>query len=135
MTPYDERKKKLINELANTIVEMMSEDDDVLEILQEMASAGMIDKGSMLGLGIKLTGPLELSGYNLGRSSSLDYMSTNKCDMNLKPFKLEGAQVIDGKVLTPNEMAFEEHCAILFDDDKWLKLQGLKWDIGGGSGE
>lgn len=38
------------------------------------------------------------------------------------------AQYIDGKRLSPNEVAFQEYCIQLFNEHAWLRGLGLKFD-------
>jgi hypothetical protein len=109
-----------------------------------MANANMIDRDSILGLAINLNGPLELTDHSLGsvksaipihfteeeQARAMSYLGGSNAQQEttkdgwppiLDGGVMDGLPIIDGRTLTENEVAFEEHCAEHFDLARWMK--------------
>ncbi len=49
------------------------------------------------------------------------------CDKETKPDPKKRNQFVDGKVLPPNELCFQEYLTSQFDENLWMKKTGIRF--------
>ena len=140
---HQDREKEL-QELSHAIVEALTHNDDVMTLLADLKEREVIDSSTLLGLALKISDLLELSGMAFTQEDIAEEptaMIENKVaendqsgDAETKRFtgdingeiKDEEA-IIDGRELSENEIAFQEWSNDNFDEKEWLKNTRLIW--------
>lgn len=103
-----------IERLSKAIVDAIINSKDVRRILSDLIEKDVIiDKGFIM-LMIKMQTLAELA-------SSAERAEGRK----RQPRRKNSNQFIDGRELTPNEIAFLEYCARKFNEKDWLKRVGI----------
>lgn len=102
-----ERQEKLLEEIKSHIDRILAEDKDLRETLELAFSQGYF--GSAQSVGIELF--LRFSSF-----------LSESIESSLLP------QMIDGKILTSNELEFEEAVSDRFDPVEWGKHNGIEVD-------
>ncbi len=128
----DQDKEKELKELSQSIVEALAANEEVMSHLTDLKERGVIDSATLLGLALKVDELLQISGVAFMQDT----------DHHERPPKelvgeVEGAiaaqeeideptdATIDGRQLSPQEVAFQEWAASHFDEKSWLKDLGL----------
>ena len=143
---HQDREKEL-QELSHAIVEALTHNDDVMALLADLKEREVIDSSTLLGLALKISDLLELSGMAFTQEDIAEEppaMIENKVAENdqsdeaetkrfigdisheIKGDEAEDA-IIDGRELSENEIAFEEWSNDKFDEKEWLKNTRLIW--------
>jgi hypothetical protein len=106
-----------IERLSKAIVDAIVSSKEVKSILSRLIEKDvMVDKGFMI-LMIKIQALSELADL------------TGKDNRAKRPSRKKSPkQYIDGRELTPGEMAFLDYCAKKFDEKEWLKKIGITLD-------
>ena len=140
-------REKELQELSHAIVEALTHNDDVMALLADLKEREVIDSSTLLGLALKISDLLELSGMaftqedvaegpsaiienNVAENDPSGEAKTEKFLGNIsQEIKSEEAEeaIIDGRELSENEIAFQEWSNDNFDEKEWLKNTRLIW--------
>ncbi|MBI3600253.1 MAG: hypothetical protein HY097_06385 [Nitrospinae bacterium] len=103
-----------IERLSKAIVDAIVRSKEVRSALARLIEKDvLLDKGFMV-LMIKMQALAELAGF-------IEKSARGK----RRARKKDEPQYIDGRELTPNEVAFLEYCAKKFNEKEWLKKAGI----------
>lgn len=135
MSAHD--KDKELKELSHAIVDALTHNGDVMGMLADLKERKVIDSTTLLGLALKISDLLEISGMAFTddevslRRRLKEGASAPATERALAPAvkepSVEGTAMIDGRKLSNREIAFEEWSRERFDEKDWLKDQGLIW--------
>lgn len=142
---HQDREKEL-KELSHAIVEALTHNDDVMALLTDLKERQVIDSSTLLGLALKISDLLELSGIAFTQEdvekAQNEMFKDNKPatesgaaeskedDIDTKLFaeaEKDELSMIDGHRLTESEAAFQEWANGKFDEKEWLKNARLLW--------
>ena len=107
--------------LSKAITEAVMSSDKVKKIVEEISKKTSICPQSFMVLVLKMEVLSDAFALDVEEAS----VETKKPTRGRKKSDKKKSQQIDGKSLTPNELAFEEYCNQRFDDKEWLKKNGL----------
>lgn len=107
---------KEFEELSKVISEVISSSTKVTDVINKLTKEHKINADSFLVLVFKM------QSLNDSEDTSFE---TDGGEERLPGFPLKLSQCIDGKKLTPNEIAFQEFCVRTFKEEDWLKKLGL----------
>ncbi|VAX22925.1 hypothetical protein MNBD_NITROSPINAE01-783 [hydrothermal vent metagenome] len=122
-------------DLSNAIVNALINDETVMAQLEQLRDRHIIEPGALLGMALKVTELLEISGVTISDDekkalSDSDKPQKTKAKSQDTPKKLSSAEAretIDGRDLSANEVQFQEWVSEKFDAEEWLKKTGLIW--------
>ena len=107
---------KEFEELSKVISEVISSSTKVTDVINKLTKKNKVNADSFLVLVFKM--------QSLNDSEETSFETDG--DQEKQPgFPLRISQCIDGKILTPNEIAFQEFCVRTFTQEDWLKKLGL----------
>lgn len=106
----EEDIEKLLKAIVDAIVGSKEVRSALARLIEKDVS---LDKDFMV-LMIKMQALAELSGF-----------MENGAKGKKRSRKKDAPQYIDGRELTPNEVAFLEYCAKRFNEKEWLKKAGI----------
>ena len=142
------RQRNMLDILAEAIMEAARKDEKVKDIIKEILEFDNVDDKSIFTFNARLARFLEdakddgcecdhdafqkqmddTTPNHLNCKSVIDDVSSRSA-MTGKSYDdndlSSGMAVIDGHNLSPNEIAFEEHCMDRFDEDAWLADHNL----------
>jgi len=130
----NERETKF-KDLSNAIVNALINDETVMAQLEQLRDRHVIEPGALLGMALKVTELLEISGVTISEDEKKALSGSDKPqkteaeshDVPPKPSPAETRETIDGRDLTANEIQFQEWVSEKFDAGEWLKKTGLIW--------
>ncbi len=126
----DRKREKELKELSQVIVDALTRNDEVMGLLADLKDRKIIDSSTLLGLALKINDLLEISGATIdqiGQNSSERSMKTEPAKHTNQDDSKDVKEVVDGRELTPLEIAFERWASEKFDEKKWLRKAGLIW--------
>ncbi len=126
----DKRKRdEKLKELSDAIVKAMTNDDEVMSLLDALKANKMIENGTLLGMAIKVSELLEIADIALakGKNEPLDNGQVVRHMQEAVMQSINDRDIIDGHDLSENEVAFQEWAIERFDEKEWLKDCGLIW--------
>lgn len=106
----NERPNEELNELSKAITNALIKSDEVINTLFELKRQNMIDPSAKLAFIIKVNDIINIA---------------EKLSEVKSPSSAQGAEHVDGRKLTKNEIAFEEYLSEKFDEADWLKKHGI----------
>jgi hypothetical protein len=117
MDHYENPKE--FEELSEAISRVIADSEEVMRIVQKLHKENKISPESFLVLVFKM--------------ESLDTHEEEEDEKDKKRIpltrlSLNYSHCVDGKKLTPNEIAFQEYSVRTFKEKKWLKKLGLILD-------
>ncbi len=129
----NKKHEKELKELSQIIIEVLTNNKDVMGLLADLKERKIIESTTLLGLALKVNDLLEISGATFTKEE-LEKESKLPAPEN-KLLEADGSgtgttskrELIDGRELTPNEIAFEQWSRENFDEDRWLRKSGLIW--------
>ena len=107
--------------LSRAITEAVISSPKVKKIVEEISKKTSICPQSFMVLVLKM----EVLASELDLEVEDASVENKKPRRGRKKSGKNQIQQIDGKPLTPNELAFEEYVNQRFDDEKWLRENGL----------
>ena len=137
-------REKELQELSHAIVEALTHNGDVMTLLADLKEREVIDSSTLLGLALKISDLLELSGMAFTQEDIAEEpqamiekkVAENDTSGEAKTEKFLGdiggeikdeEAIIDGRELTENEVTFQEWSNDHFDEKEWLKNRRLIW--------
>lgn len=122
-----------LRELSQVIIEALTHNEDVMAHLADLKERNIIDSQTLLGLALKISDLLELSGMAFTQEEVQNSLAANSGET--KPPMLPASnkkekndfEEIDGRKLSNNEIDFQEFTASKFDEKEWLQKTGLIW--------
>ncbi len=130
----NERETKF-KDLSNAIVNALINDETVMAQLGQLRDRHVIEPGALLGMALKVTELLEISGVTISEdekkalsgSDNTQKTKTKSLDAPKQVSSTETRETIDGRDLSANEVQFQEWVSEKFDAEEWLKKTGLIW--------
>tara|TARA_B100000686_G_C16705395_1_gene925920 strand:+ start:968 stop:1336 length:369 start_codon:yes stop_codon:yes gene_type:complete len=107
--------------LSKAITEAVMGSAKVKKIIEEISKKTSICPQSFIVLVLKMEVLADALGLDVEGAS----MGRRKSKRSKKNSCKNKSQQIDGKPLTPNELAFEEYVNQRFDNEEWLRKNGL----------
>ena len=134
-------REKELHELSQAIVEALTHNEDVMSQLADLKLRDVIDSSTLLGLALKISDLLELSGIAFTQEDIVEEPSAligdgdenndQNDDTDTEKFagdiNEEEDAIIDGRELSSNEVAFQEWANNKFNEKEWLKSARLIW--------
>ena len=124
----DQDKEKELKELSQSIVEALAANEEVMSHLTDLKERGVIDPTTLLGLALKVDELLQISGVAFTHDADHHDQETKELTGEVEEAVMaqeESDATIDGRKLSPQEVAFQEWAASQFDEKSWLKDLGL----------
>ena len=115
-----EETKEEFNELIEAVTEAIKGSEKVREILYRLYREKVISPKALLALFLKMK--VSFFEDNIYDETVPDKQCIG--DVEVSPC----AKSIDGKPVTPEEEAFEKYYSERFDEEKWLKKLGLRFE-------
>lgn len=103
--------------LYRAIMRSITNSKEVREIIDRIYQLGLAKPGLLLNLSTNVRELIEQMSNGSARTAG----------SNGKNYK-KTRQMIDGRELTPNEVEFESYFSERFDEEKWLRANGLKYE-------
>ncbi len=122
-----------LRELSQVIIEALTQNNDVMTHLADLKERNIIDSQTLLGLALKISDLLELSGMAFTQEdvqnslAPIPEKTTPAMLPESRPKEKNGFEEIDGRKLTNNEIEFQEFSVDKFDEKEWLQKTGLIW--------
>jgi hypothetical protein len=122
-----------LRELSQVIIEALTQNEDVMTHLADVKERNVIDSQTLLGLALKISDLLELSGMAFTQEEVQNSLATGSGETTPAMLPESGQkeknsfEEIDGRKLTDNEIEFQEFSADKFDEKEWLQKTGLIW--------
>tara|TARA_B100000686_G_C16805020_1_gene989287 strand:+ start:812 stop:1180 length:369 start_codon:yes stop_codon:yes gene_type:complete len=107
--------------LSKAITEAVMSSGKVKKIVEEISKKASICPQSFMVLVLKMEVLADAFELDIEEAS----VETKKPKRGRKKPDKSRSQQIDGRSLTPNELAFEEYVNQRFDDKEWLRKNGL----------
>jgi len=131
-TMDNKKHEKELKELSRIIIEALTNNKEVMGLLADLKERKIIESTTLLGLALKVNDLLEISGATftkeeLQKENKLPAPTNNPPRANDPDTATNNKELIDGRELTPSEMAFERWSRENFDVDQWLRKSGLIW--------
>ncbi len=128
----DEKKNsKELKALSHAITEALLQNEEVMNLLADFKDRKVVDPNTLMGVAFKISDLLEIYDVTVseanGEMASVQQTKRKKrreADIQ-KITKLR--EIIDGRDLSKNEVAFQEWLIERFDDKNWLKGERLIW--------
>ncbi|VAX20283.1 hypothetical protein MNBD_NITROSPINAE02-2196 [hydrothermal vent metagenome] len=128
----DEKKNsKELKALSHAITEALLQNEEVMNLLADFKDRKIVDPNTLMGVAFKISDLLEIYDVTVsetdGEMASVQQTRKRKrkeTDIQ-KITKLR--EIIDGRDLSKNEIAFQEWLIERFDDKNWLKGERLIW--------
>jgi len=117
-----------MDDLSKAIVDAIMNSRDVRKAIRKLSEMDDNYAKSFMVLMLKvqnLTDTMEDPQGTTRRSAEFTIDPGQLLEKKPKRTRRDVTNRIDGKVETPNEIAFREYLASLFDQDEWLKNNGL----------
>jgi len=124
------KNEKELKALTQTIMEVLTHNEEIVSLLLDLKARNVIDSSTLLGLALKVSDLVEVSGAafsqeDLGRKDQPEKAVALKSAEAAAATVAKERAVIDGRDLTPSEAAFQEWTTGKFDEKDWLKKTGL----------
>ena len=116
-----DRPEENFEKLSKAITEAVMSSAKVKKVVEEISKKTSICPQSFMVLVLKMEVLADALELDVEEAS----VEHKKPKRGRKKSGKKQTQSIDGKPLTPNELAFEEYVNQLFDDDEWLRKNGL----------
>ena len=113
------RQRSMLDILAEAIMEAARKDEKVKDIIKEILEFDNVDDKTIFTFNARLARFLEDA-----KDDGCDDDISNDIAV-IDDDIPSGMAVIDGHNLSPNEIAFEEHCMNRFNEDEWLADHNL----------
>lgn len=128
-------ERETFKELSESIVNALIKDATVMAQLEDLRDRHVIEPGALLGMALKVTELLEISGITISEDEKnilpdIEKAQETKSD---SPKQIssgetgETKETIDGRDLSTSEVEFQEWTSKQFDTKEWLKKTGLIW--------
>lgn len=114
---------KDLEKLSRAITEAILNSKDIQKILEEIRKKDLVLPSTIMVMILKLDALWNVSegmnseGYNSDINDLKELFNKEK--------KKDKKQLIDGKELNPNDLAFQEYLDKRFNEEDWLKKNGL----------
>jgi len=124
-------KKQELKKLKDAIIKTLRDNDELASLMADLKDRGVVDSATLLNLCVKIDDVLEItcatvSQNDLGKKKR--GKAASAANKKITPRVGENArEVIDGRSLSSNEIAFQEWVNKRFDEDVWLRKFGLIW--------
>lgn len=126
----NKKREKELKRLSEVIIESLTHDEEVINFLADLKDRKVIDSSTLLGLALKISDLLEISG-NAYAQEKKDYSEvrpkSKPVNELLSAPDEEEKAIVDGKKLTASEIAFEKWAMEKFNEKKWLRKAGIIW--------
>jgi hypothetical protein len=118
---FEEEPKEDFDDLIEAVTEAIKDSERVREILYRMYQEKAISPKTLLALFLKMqvcfSEEKVLGEENAEIGNYVDNIEVSRCEKN-----------IDSKFSSSKEEAFEEYCQKRFDEEKWLKELGIRFN-------
>lgn len=106
-----------LERLSRAIADAIFSSKDVKKIIEEIREKDMVLPSTLMVMVLKLEALSNASEANRAEVDKINKSRSKRRKMN--------KQLIDGKELDSNEIAFQEFLVRRFNDKEWLKKNGL----------
>jgi len=128
------KRENELKELSQAIVEALTHNEEVMAMLSDLKDRNVIDSTTLLGLALKISDLLEISGMAFTHEEvarqvkhELSGKVEEKVAKNVTTAPERRLEKIDGRTLSKNEIAFQEWANQRFDEKEWLKGHSILW--------
>ncbi len=124
-------QKKLIETLWHRINQAIIDSDEVRTAMISLKKAHQLDAVKDYNLMLDVDKLIEemlyrdpVSEAEMENEFSAELLNR---DYEMKPNPKNQNQLVDGKILSPNELCFQEYLASQFDETLWMKKTGIRF--------
>ncbi|HUU50486.1 MAG TPA: hypothetical protein VMW81_05980 [Nitrospinota bacterium] len=118
---FEEDSREEFKDLIEAVTEAIKSSEKVKEILYKLYQEKTISPKAILALFLKMHVSFLENEVNQERIKENDGSID---DIKVSPYP----KTIDGRLMSPREAAFEDYCREKFDEKKWLKQLGIKFE-------
>lgn len=116
---------KELKALSHAIMEAITNNEDVMAMLNDLRQRKVVDSSTLLGLALRIGEIIEISGMTFRQDEIEEKQTQLDTDDVEDTAQATAYEVIDGRELSAKELAFQTWSAERFDERAWLKKMGL----------